>query len=157
MWDSYMATSTNSTFSFTTVMDKAPLLHLKCCMGTQWKYSSNLMGVYFDVSIGIKILKGLLSGSAHIIVTTSCYSHATVEYYQELREFSSISVAVVLLLLSFPSTKAPNRMSRHLLTTFTQHWDSILTILFHLLLFLRMATRSMVWMPSLSSHTVSCL
>src|SRR5260370_32307925 len=78
MWDSYMATSTNSTFSFTTVMDKAPLLHLKCCMGTQWEYSSNLMGVYFDVSIGIKILKDLLSGGTHVIIMTFCYSHVTV-------------------------------------------------------------------------------
>src|SRR5258707_14922172 len=64
------------------------------------------------------------------------------------REFSSISAAVVLLLLSFLSTKAPNRMWRRLLTTFTQHWDSILTMLFHLLLFPRMATRSTVWMTN---------
>jgi len=47
-------------------------------MGTQWEYSSNLMGVYFDVSIGIEILKDLLSGSAHVIIMTSCYSHVTV-------------------------------------------------------------------------------
>ncbi|KAN0118278.1 hypothetical protein V8E52_005254 [Russula decolorans] len=71
--------------------DKIPLLHLKRRMGTQWEYSSNLTGVYFDVlreiatsgttfkdknalitgvekgSIGVEILKGLMSG---------------VEYYQ---------------------------------------------------------------------------
>ncbi len=68
------------------------------------------MGVYFDVSIGIEILKGLLSGGAHVVIMTSRYSHAIVKYYQELREFSSILAAVVLLLLLFPSTKAPNRM-----------------------------------------------
>ena len=86
--------------------DKIPLLHLKRRMGTQWEYSSNLTGVYFDVlheiatsgttfkdknalitgvgkgSIGVEILKGLLSGGAHVVVTTSRYSRATVEYYQ---------------------------------------------------------------------------
>ena len=29
--------------------DKIPLLYLKCRMGTQWEYSSNLTGVYFVV------------------------------------------------------------------------------------------------------------
>src|SRR5216684_8900075 len=29
--------------------NKIPLLYLKHRMGTQWEYSSNLMGVYFDV------------------------------------------------------------------------------------------------------------
>src|SRR5216684_6567279 len=47
-------------------------------MGTQWEYSSNLMGVYFDVSIGIEILKDLLSGGAYVVIMTSCYSHVTV-------------------------------------------------------------------------------
>src|SRR5258708_34111091 len=41
------------------------------------------------------------------------------------REFSSVSAAVVLLLLLFLSTKAPNRIWRRLLSTFTRHWDSI--------------------------------
>ncbi len=47
-------------------------------MGTQWEHSSNLMGVYFDVSIGIEILKDLLSGGAHVVIMTSCYSCVTV-------------------------------------------------------------------------------
>ena len=86
--------------------DKIPLLHLKRRMGTQWEYSSNLTGVYFDVlheiatsgttfkdknalitgvgkgSIGVEILKGFMSGGSHVIVTTSRYCRATVEYYQ---------------------------------------------------------------------------
>ena len=33
------------------------------------------------VSIGIEILKCLLSGSAHVIITTSRYCRAIVEYY----------------------------------------------------------------------------
>ena len=88
--------------------DRIPLLHLKRRVGTTWEYSSNLTGVYLDIlgeiatsgttfkdknalltgvgkgSIGIEILKGLLSGGAHVVVTTSRYSRATVEYYQRI-------------------------------------------------------------------------
>ena len=76
-------------------MDKVPLLHLKRCVGTTWEYSSNLTSVYLDIlteivtsgmtfkdknalltgvgkgSIGIEVLKGLLSGGAHVVVTAS--------------------------------------------------------------------------------------
>ncbi|KZT01368.1 fatty acid synthase [Laetiporus sulphureus 93-53] len=86
--------------------DKVPLLHLKRKVGTTWEYSSNLTGVYLDIlheiatsgttfkdknalltgvgkgSIGVEVLKGLLSGGAHVVITTSRYSRSTVEYYQ---------------------------------------------------------------------------
>ena len=86
--------------------DKVPLLHLKRKIGSNWEFSSNLTGVYLDIlheiatsgtsfkdknalltgvgkgSIGIEILKGLLSGGARVVITTSRYSRATVEYYQ---------------------------------------------------------------------------
>lgn len=88
--------------------DKVPLLHLKRKVGSNWEYSSNLTGVYLDIlheiatsgttfkdknalltgvgkgSIGVEILKGLLSGGAHIVITTSRYSRSTVEYYQSI-------------------------------------------------------------------------
>jgi fatty acid synthase subunit beta len=88
--------------------DKVPLLHLKRKVGTTWEYSSNLTGVYLDIlheiatsgttfqdknalltgvgqgSIGVEILKGLLSGGAHVVVTTSRYNRANVEYYQSV-------------------------------------------------------------------------
>ncbi|KAL4066936.1 hypothetical protein J3A83DRAFT_4165578 [Scleroderma citrinum] len=88
--------------------DKVPLLHLKRKVGSNWEYSSNLTGVYLDIlheiatsgttfkdknalltgvgkgSIGVEILKGLLSGGAHVVITTSRYSRATVEYYQSI-------------------------------------------------------------------------
>ena len=48
-----------------------------------------------SLSGGVEI-KGLLSGGAHVVVTTSRYSRATVEYY---REFSSVSTAVAPLIL----------------------------------------------------------
>ncbi|KAJ7197322.1 hypothetical protein B0H12DRAFT_1294649 [Mycena haematopus] len=68
---------------------KVPLLHLKRKVGANWEYSSNLTGVYLDIlheiatsgttfkdknalltsvgkgSIGVEIVKGLLSGRAH--------------------------------------------------------------------------------------------
>ena len=88
--------------------DKVPLLHLKRRVGTQWEFSSNLTSVYLDIlqeiatsgttfkdknalltgvgkgSIGVEVLKGLLSGGANVVVTTSRYSRATVEYYQDI-------------------------------------------------------------------------
>ncbi|KAG2076495.1 hypothetical protein BDR04DRAFT_694370 [Suillus decipiens] len=88
--------------------DKVPLLHLKRKVGSNWEYSSNLTGVYLDIlheiatsgttfkdknalltgvgkgSIGVEILKGLLSGGAHVVITTSRYNRATVEYYQSI-------------------------------------------------------------------------
>ncbi|KAJ7502466.1 putative fatty-acid synthase complex protein [Mycena galericulata] len=84
------------------------LLHLKRKVGTSWEYSSNLTGVYLDVlheiatsgttfkdknalltgvgkgSIGVEIVKGLLSGGAHVVITTSRYNRSTVEYYQSI-------------------------------------------------------------------------
>ncbi|KAF9467993.1 fatty acid synthase [Collybia nuda] len=88
--------------------DKVPLLHLKRKVGTHWEYSSNLTGVYLDIlheiatsgttfkdknalltgvgkgSIGVEIVKGLLSGGAHVVITTSSYNRKTVEYYQSI-------------------------------------------------------------------------
>jgi fatty acid synthase subunit alpha, fungi type len=92
--------------------DKVPLLHLKRKVGVNWEYSSNLTGVYLDIlheiatsgtsfkdknalltgvgkgSIGVEIMKGLLSGGAHVVITTSRYSRATVEYYQSIYQRS---------------------------------------------------------------------
>ena len=88
--------------------DKVPLLHLKRKVSGNWEYSSNLTGVYLDIlheiatsgttfegknalltgvgkgSIGVEILKGLLSGGAQVVVTTSRYSRQTVEFYQRI-------------------------------------------------------------------------
>jgi len=88
--------------------DKIPLLHLKRKVGMNWEYSSNLTGVYLNIlhkiatsgttfkdknalltgvgkgSIGVKVVKGLLSGGAHIVITTLSYSRKTVEYYQSI-------------------------------------------------------------------------
>ena len=71
--------------------DKIPLLHLKRKVSSTWEYSSNLTGVYLDIlheiatsgttfkdknallmgvgkgSIGVEVVKGLLSGGAHVV------------------------------------------------------------------------------------------
>ncbi|KAF9267936.1 fatty acid synthase [Marasmius fiardii PR-910] len=94
--------------SYSVSADKVPLLHLKRKEGTNWEYSSNLTSVYLDIlheiatagttfkdknalltgvgkgSIGVEVVKGLLSGGAHVVVTTSRYSRSTVEYYQSI-------------------------------------------------------------------------
>ncbi|ORY35430.1 fatty-acid synthase complex protein [Naematelia encephala] len=85
-----------------------PFLHLKRKTGTSWAYSQKLTNIYFDVlteiassgvtfakkaalltgvgkgSIGVEILKGLLSGGCTCIVTTSRYSRAAVDYYKNI-------------------------------------------------------------------------
>jgi 3-oxoacyl-ACP reductase-like protein len=83
----------------------------KLLIGNTWEYSSNLTGVYLDIlheiatsgttfkdknalltgvgkgSIGVEIVKGLLSGGAHVVITTPSYSHKIVEYYQSIFQF----------------------------------------------------------------------
>ncbi|KAE9383827.1 hypothetical protein BT96DRAFT_802133, partial [Gymnopus androsaceus JB14] len=75
--------------------NKVPLLHLKRKVGTNWEYSSNFTSVYLDIlheiatagttfkvknalltgvgkgSIGVEVVKGLFSGGAHVVITTS--------------------------------------------------------------------------------------
>lgn len=102
--------------------DKIPLLHLKRKVGNTWEYSSNLTGVYLYIlheiatsgttfkdnnalltgvgkgSIGVEVVKGLLSGGAHIVITTSSYSRKTVEYYQSIfQSFGSHGSALTVV------------------------------------------------------------
>lgn len=102
--------------------DKVPLLHLKRKVGTTWEYSSNLTGVYLDIlheiatsgttfkdknalltgvgkgSIGVEIVKGLLSGGAHVVITTSRYSRSTIEFYQSIfQQFGSRGSALTVV------------------------------------------------------------
>ena len=111
--------------------DKIPLLHLKCKFAGAWEYSSNLTSVYLDVlneiatsgttfkdknalltgvgkgSIGVEIVKGLLSGGAHVIITTATPPRATAAKRSNItRAFSRRMVVEALRSLSFLSTKA---------------------------------------------------
>lgn len=102
--------------------DHIPLLHLKRKVGTNWEYSSNLTNVYLDIlgeiatsgttfegknalltgvgqgSIGVEVLKGLLCGGAHVVVTTSRYNRTNVEYYQDIfQKFGSRGAALTVV------------------------------------------------------------
>src|SRR5258708_2926179 len=113
--------------------DKIPLLHLKHRMGTQWEYSSNLTGVYFDVLHEIATYNTTLfvrrcSCRRHDFLLQPCHSRILPGRFQR---FGSRSSALTVI----PSTKASST----------------------LLLFPRRAARSTVGMTILSAPTVSCL
>lgn len=101
---------------------KIPLLYLKRKSAGSWEYSINLKNVYLDVlneiatsgttfkdknallpgvgkeSISVKIMKGLLSGGAHTVITTSRCNHETVNYYHKvLAEHGSRSSALTVV------------------------------------------------------------
>ncbi|KAJ2001606.1 fatty acid synthase alpha subunit Lsd1, partial [Coemansia thaxteri] len=86
-----------------------PFLHLKRKLPTgDWEFNSKLTGMYLDVltemckngqtfenknvlmtgcgkdSIGAEVLKGLLSGGAKVVVTTSRYNREAMQYYQNM-------------------------------------------------------------------------
>ncbi|KZW02887.1 fatty acid synthase [Exidia glandulosa HHB12029] len=102
--------------------DKVPLLHLKRRTGTTWEYSNNLTSVYLDIlseiatsgttfegknalltgvgkgSIGVEVLKGLLSGGAHVVVTTSRFNRSSVQFYQDIyQKYGSRGAALKVL------------------------------------------------------------
>jgi fatty acid synthase subunit alpha, fungi type len=131
--------------------DKIPLLHLKRRVGTQWEYSSNLTGVYLDVlheiatsgttfkdknalitgvgkgSIGVEILKGLLSGGAHVVITTSRYSRATVEYYQGIfQRFGSRGSALTVVPFNQGSKQDVEALVDYIYTTMGLDLDYII-------------------------------
>lgn len=89
-------------------MEAIPFLHLKQKSMHGWEYSKKLSNVYLDCmergardgisyagkyalmtgagagSIGAEVLQGLISGGAHVIVTTSRFSREVTEYYQAM-------------------------------------------------------------------------
>ena len=97
--------------------NKVSLLYLKHWVGISWEYSTNLAGVYLNYpsqnchlrhnnknalltgvdkgSIGMEILKVLLSGGAHIIITTSWYNCSTIKYYQSIYQTVGIRGSAV--------------------------------------------------------------
>ncbi|KAJ1846085.1 fatty acid synthase alpha subunit Lsd1, partial [Coemansia sp. RSA 2708] len=100
-----------------------PFLHLKRKLPTgEWEFNSKLTGMYLDVltemctngqtfenkcvlmtgcgkdSIGAEVLKGLLSGGAKVIVTTSRYNRAAMLYYQGIyQQFGSRGSTLIVV------------------------------------------------------------
>ena len=131
--------------------DRVPLLHLKRKVGTNWEYSSNLTGVYLDIlheiatsgtsfkdknalltgvgkgSIGVEILKGLLSGGAHVVITTSRYSRASVEYYQGIfQRFGSKGSALTVVPFNQGSKQDVEALVDYIYQTLSLDLDYIL-------------------------------
>ena len=89
-------------------VETIPFLHLKRKNDRGWEYSKKLTGTYLDClekaardgitfvhknvlmtgagagSIGAEVLKGLISGGANVVVTTSRFSREVNEYYQSM-------------------------------------------------------------------------
>lgn len=89
-------------------IETIPFLHLKRKDEHGWEYSKKLTGLYLDGleqaakfgasfqgknvlmtgagagSIGAEVLKGLISGGAKVVVTTSRFSREVTEYYQSV-------------------------------------------------------------------------
>ncbi|KAH8100945.1 fatty acid synthase [Cristinia sonorae] len=131
--------------------DKVPLLHLKRKVGTNWEYSSNLTGVYLDIlheiatsgttfkdknalltgvgkaSIGVEIVKGLISGGARVVITTSRYSRATVEYYQGIfQKFGSKGSALTVVPFNQGSKQDVEALIDYIYTTLGMDLDYII-------------------------------
>lgn len=131
--------------------DKIPLLHLKRKAGTSWEYSSNLTSVYLDVlneiatsgttfkdknalltgvgkgSIGCEIVKGLLSGGAHVVITTSRYNRQTVEYYQGIfQTHGSRGSALTVVPFNQGSKQDVDNLIDYIYTTLNLDLDYIL-------------------------------
>lgn len=131
--------------------DKIPLLHLKRKVGTTWEYSSNLTGVYLDIlheittsgttfkdknalltgvgkgSIGVEVVKGLLSGGAHVVITTSSYNCKAVEYYQSnFQTFGSRGSALTVVPFNQASKQDVEALVDYIYDTLGMDLDCIL-------------------------------
>ncbi|KAI9637319.1 fatty acid synthase alpha subunit [Dioszegia hungarica] len=128
-----------------------PFLHLKRKTGTSWAYSQKLTNIYLDVlteiatsgvsfakkaalltgvgkgSIGVEILKGLLSGGATCVVTTSRYSRATVDYYKGIfHELGSKGSKLVVVPFNGASRQDTEALVDYIYTTLNIDLDYII-------------------------------
>lgn len=131
--------------------DHVPLLHLKRKIGSHWEYSGNLTSLYLDVlteiatsgttfkdknalltgvgkgSIGVEIVKGLLSGGARVVITTSRYSRATVQYYQNIyHRYGSDGSALTVVPFNQGSRQDVEALVDYIYSTLAMDLDYIL-------------------------------
>ncbi|KAJ2605522.1 fatty acid synthase alpha subunit Lsd1, partial [Coemansia sp. RSA 1804] len=117
------AAAAPSAESVTAPKETIPFLHLKRKAPTgEWEFNSKLTGMYLDVlaemcnngqtyenknvlmtgcgkdSIGAEVLKGLLSGGAKVVVTTSRYNRDNMLYYQNIyQQFGSRGASLIVV------------------------------------------------------------
>lgn len=131
--------------------DWVPLLHLKRKIGSHWEYSGNLTSLYLDVlteiatsgttfkdknalltgvgkgSIGVEVVKGLLSGGARVVITTSRFSRSTVEYYQGIyHRFGSDGASLTVVPFNQGSRQDVEALVDYIYTTLAMDLDYIL-------------------------------
>ncbi|PYH86086.1 fatty-acid synthase alpha chain [Aspergillus uvarum CBS 121591] len=125
-----------------------PYLHLKERTGSSWRYSHDLTEQYHAVleqatttgesfvgravlitgagvgSIGAEVLKGLLSGGARVIVTTSRFSPSVVRKYQDLyAQFGARESELVVVPFNQASSQDISALVDYIYDTKGLHWD----------------------------------
>jgi fatty acid synthase subunit alpha, fungi type/fatty acid synthase subunit beta, fungi type len=116
-----------------------------------WEYSSNLTSVYLEVlneitmssmtfkdknalltgvgkgSISVEVVKGLLSGGAHVVITTSRHNHKSVEYYEGIFQvLSSRGCALTVVLFNQGSKQDVDALMNYICSTLNLDLDYIL-------------------------------
>ena len=79
----------------------ANILHEITTSGTTFKDKNALLTGVGKGSIGMEILKGLLLGGAHVIITTSHYNRSTIKYYQSIYQTTTSMQLLGWILTTF--------------------------------------------------------
>jgi 3-oxoacyl-ACP reductase-like protein len=75
-------------------------------------------------SIGVEIVKGLLSGGAHVVITTSRYSRESVEYYQGIfQAFGSRGSALTVVPFNQGSKQDTDALVNYIYSTLNLDLD----------------------------------
>ena len=118
------------------------VLYLKHCMGTQWEYSSNLMGVYFDVlhkiaTYNMTLFVRWYLCCHHDFLLQPCHSRILPGSFQH---FGNHSSALTVIPFNQGSKQDVEALVDYIYMTLGLDLDYVIP----LLLFLRMAARSTV-------------
>ncbi|KAL7930693.1 fatty acid synthase subunit alpha [Trichoderma chlorosporum] len=135
--------------------ERVPFLHLRERSKNGWNYSKKLTEFYFDClekaaktgitfsdkcvlmtgvgagSIGIEVLKGLLSGGAKVIITTSQFSLETTEHYQSIyTEYGSRESQLVVVPFNQGSSQDVSALIQYIYDPKSLDWDLDLVVPF---------------------------
>ncbi|KAI5990824.1 hypothetical protein F5J12DRAFT_966299 [Pisolithus orientalis] len=103
------------------------ILHEIAMPGMTFKDKNTLLTGVSKGSIGVEILKGLISSGAHVVITTSCYSHCTVEYYQDIyQRFSAQGSALTVMPFNQGSKQDVEALVDYIYATLGMDLDYIL-------------------------------
>ena len=124
------------------------ILHEIASSGDTFKDKNILLTGVGKGPIGVKVVKGLLSGGAHVVITTSSYSRKAVEYHQStFRSFGSRGSALTVVPFNQASKKDVEALVDYIYANLGMDLDYILP-------FARMVMRSTASAIGLSLLTV---